>query len=66
MVQLTEAPIDVAAVRAAVSRDEAGAVLIFEGVTRNHHDGREVLRLEAEVQLDLVAAVKSDFFFPVL
>ncbi len=48
MVQLTEAPIDVAAVRAAVSRDEAGAVLIFEGVTRNHHDGREVLRLEYE------------------
>jgi molybdopterin synthase catalytic subunit len=48
MVQLTDGPIDVGVVRAAVARDEAGAVLIFEGVTRNHHDGREVRRLEYE------------------
>ena len=33
MVELTEAVIDVGVVREAVSRDEAGAVLVFEGVT---------------------------------
>ena len=48
MVRLTDSVIDVQAVRAAISRDEAGAVLIFEGVTRNHHDGRTVMRLEYE------------------
>ena len=42
MVELAEAVIDVAAARAAVSRDEAGAILVFEGVTRNHHEGRTV------------------------
>ena len=41
-------PIDASRVAAAVRRAEAGAVIVFEGVTRNHHDGRSVLRLEYE------------------
>ena len=46
MIGLVEGAIDVASVVGAVRRDEAGAVIVFEGVTRNHHQGREVLRLE--------------------
>ena len=45
---LTEDSIDVSALRASVERPEAGAVLIFEGTTRNHHEGRTVVRLEYE------------------
>ena len=48
MIGLVEGAIDVASVVGAVRRDEAGAVIVFEGVTRNHHQGREVLRLEYE------------------
>lgn len=32
----------------AVSRDEAGAIALFYGVVRNHHEGRAVERLEYE------------------
>jgi molybdopterin synthase catalytic subunit len=31
-----------------VRRDESGAVIVFYGVVRNHHEGRRVLRLEYE------------------
>ena len=48
MIGLVDGAIDVASVVSAVRRDEAGAVIVFEGVTRNHHQGREVLRLEYE------------------
>ena len=48
MIGLVEGAINVASVVDAVRRDEAGAVIVFEGVTRNHHQGREVLRLEYE------------------
>ncbi|MGB0640874.1 MAG: molybdenum cofactor biosynthesis protein MoaE [Myxococcota bacterium] len=48
MVVLTDEQLDVRAVVDFVRRDEAGAVLVFEGVTRNHHDGRTVVRLEYE------------------
>lgn len=48
MVGLVHGAIDVSGVLAEVKRHEAGAVLVFEGVTRNHHDGREVVRLEYE------------------
>ena len=59
MVRLTNSVIDVQAVRAAISRDEAGAVLIFEGVTRNHHDGRTVMRLEYEAYAGMAEAQMS-------
>jgi molybdopterin synthase catalytic subunit len=46
-----------------VRRDAAGAVLVFEGVTRDTHDGRGVIRLEyeaygqmAEAELKAIAA----------
>lgn len=59
MVRLTETKIDIDAARAAVSRDEAGAVLVFEGVTRNHHDGRTVVRLEYEAYAGMAEAQMS-------
>ena len=59
MVELTEAVIDVGVVREAVSRDEAGAVLVFEGVTRNHHDGRVVVRLEYEAYASMAKTQMS-------
>ena len=45
---LTTDAIDVSVLRASGERAEAGAVLVFEGTTRNHHQGREVVRLEYE------------------
>lgn len=36
------------ALRDAVMRPEAGAAVVFEGVVRNHHEGRAVQRLEYE------------------
>ena len=59
MVRLTDAMIDVAEARTAVSRDQAGAVLVFEGVTRNHHDGRAVVRLEYEAYASMAEAEMS-------
>lgn len=45
---LTGGPIDVAAVLAAASDDEAGAVALFLGTVRRHSRGRTVLHLEYE------------------
>ncbi len=48
MAELTRALIDAGALAAAASRPDCGAVLAFVGTTRNHHDGRAVVRLEYE------------------
>lgn len=48
MFALTEAEIDVAAVRNAVGDGSHGAILVFEGVTRNHFEGRPVMELSYE------------------
>ena len=48
MILLTAKPIEPRVLVDDVRRDEAEAVIVFEGVTRNHHDGREVVRLEYE------------------
>ena len=53
MIALTDKPIDVQAVADVVRRDAAGAVIVFEGVTRNHHDGKQVVRLEYEAYLGM-------------
>ena len=45
---LTTDPIDPAVLRAAVGDPHAGAVSVFEGTVRNHHQGRQVVRLEYE------------------
>jgi molybdopterin synthase catalytic subunit len=63
MLALTDAVIDVDAVVEVVRRNAAGAVLVFEGVTRDTHDGKSVIRLEyeayagmAEAELEAIAA----------
>ncbi|MDQ4492138.1 molybdenum cofactor biosynthesis protein MoaE [Sinomonas sp. ASV486] len=42
---VTSEPLDEAAARAAVDAADAGAVVLFSGVVRNHDDGRGVTRL---------------------
>lgn len=45
---VADGPIDVAAVRAAVSDPGLGAIVVFEGVGRDHFEGRPVRALEYE------------------
>ena len=47
-VLITKEPLDSEAVSAHVRADNDGAIVIFEGVTRNHNDGRGVEFLEYE------------------
>jgi len=42
MTYLTDAPIDAAALIRRVMRPSDGAYVLFEGVVRNHHEGRAV------------------------
>jgi molybdopterin synthase catalytic subunit len=52
-----DGPIDVAAVRAAVSDPGFGAILVFEGVGRDHFEGRPVRALEYEAFPELAGPV---------
>jgi molybdopterin synthase catalytic subunit len=45
---LTRLRIDDAALTAAAARPDCGAIVSFLGTTRDHHEGRRVLRLEYE------------------
>lgn len=45
MFTIQESPIDVAALRAHFGDPTCGAFVLFEGLVRNHHEGREVTRL---------------------
>jgi molybdopterin synthase catalytic subunit len=47
-VRVQEAPLDAAALRAAASDPAAGAVVVFEGTARDHHEGRAVEDLAYE------------------
>ena len=47
-IELTDQPIDVAAVLQAAESDEAGAVNAFIGTVRNRSEGRRVVRLHYE------------------
>ncbi|RYY12335.1 MAG: molybdenum cofactor biosynthesis protein MoaE, partial [Cytophagaceae bacterium] len=47
-IDLTDQPIDVAAVIAAAESEEAGAVNAFIGTVRNRSEGRRVVRLHYE------------------
>ena len=49
MFLVTDAPIDVTALRAAVAAPEHGAIVVFEGVVRDHDRGRAVRALEYQV-----------------
>jgi molybdopterin synthase catalytic subunit len=49
-------PIDPAAVMAAVADTGAGATVTFTGTTRDHNDGRRVIRLEYEAYPEMALA----------
>jgi molybdopterin synthase catalytic subunit len=46
LAEITEQPLDAAALESQVARPEAGAIALFSGVVRNHARGRRVLYLE--------------------
>jgi molybdopterin synthase catalytic subunit len=46
MFRLAREPIDVAGIRRDLAREEDGAVVVFEGIVRNHSRGRRVRALE--------------------
>jgi molybdopterin synthase catalytic subunit len=48
MYEIVSQPIDAAAVTAAVAHPGTGATVTFIGTTRDHNDGRRVIRLEYE------------------
>jgi len=48
LIAVTEQPLDLAAHEQAVARPTAGAVVSFQGVVRDHDDGRGVTGLEYE------------------
>ncbi len=48
MYQLVDGALDRGAIEAAVTTPEHGAVLVFVGVTRDHFEGRRVVRLSYE------------------
>jgi molybdopterin synthase catalytic subunit len=60
MIALTDQPIDVRAVEAAVAHPGAGAVCTFQGVVRDHHLGREVSFLQYEAYAAMAEAALAD------
>ena len=48
MAQLVRGPIDVAGLLSAAARPDCGALAVFLGTTRDHHEGRRVVRLAYE------------------
>ena len=48
MASLVREPIDVPGLLAAAARPDCGAIALFLGTTRDHHQGRRVLRLTYE------------------
>ena len=55
MTRLQEGPIDPAEILAQVRTDQDGAVALFLGTVRNHHEGRTVLRLEYHAYHEMAA-----------
>lgn len=56
MFEIVTTPIEPRAVAAAVRSPTAGAVVTFEGTTRDHNDGRSVTRLEYESYPEMAVA----------
>ncbi|MFQ5667297.1 MAG: molybdenum cofactor biosynthesis protein MoaE [Candidatus Binatia bacterium] len=56
MFQIVAGPIDAAAVTAAVAQATSGATVTFVGTTRDHNDGRRVIRLEYEAYREMALA----------
>jgi len=55
-VYLTQSPLDLGELLASVQSPERGGVACFLGTVRNHHGGREVLRLEYSAYAPMVEA----------
>jgi molybdopterin synthase catalytic subunit len=55
--ELVEGPIEVGRLLAGAARPDCGAVVVFLGTTRDHHEGREVVRLEYEAYRPMALAV---------
>jgi len=64
MADLTHEAIDAASLIAAAGRDDCGAVVLFLGTTRNHHEGRAVVRLAYEayepMAVDALRSIETD------
>ncbi len=56
MQYLTEEPLDLPVLIASVESPERGGIACFLGLVRNHHGGREVLRLEYSAYAPMVEA----------
>ncbi len=56
MYQIVAEPIEVAAVTAAVTHPGTGATVTFVGTTRDHNEGRRVIRLEYEAYPEMALA----------
>ena len=56
MAELVEGPIEVERLLAAAARPDCGAVVLFLGTTRDHHEGRRVERLEYEAYRPMALA----------
>lgn len=57
---ITDAPIDTAAVLAAVGDDCDGAVLLFLGNVRNHNEGREVVGIRYDAYRAMAERVLAE------
>jgi molybdopterin synthase catalytic subunit len=55
-VYLTHEPLDLGPLLASVQSPERGGVACFLGTVRNHHEGRQVLRLEYSAYAPMVEA----------
>lgn len=55
-IAVVDHPLDAAALRAAMSDPAAGAVVVFEGCARNHHDDRAVEELAYEAFVPMAEA----------
>ena len=57
MIELTDKPINVEKIREAVADSSCGAVVLFEGRVRDHHEGKRVVGLEYEAYPKMVLRV---------
>ena len=56
MYEIVSHPIDAASVTASVAHPGSGATVTFVGTTRDHNDGRRVIRLEYEAYPEMARA----------
>ena len=48
MVKITDEPIQINGLRSRLLDPSCGAIVVFEGLVRDHHDGKKVIRLAYE------------------